>query len=808
MRAEQGRRHRLGQGHRRCGLKRASCDGYTLPGTPCQPIEDNPAPRPAVRGQRSADGVFRHSAGLCPGLRLHALVVSDRFLDRERSWLRFNERVLFLAQRPDVPALERMKFVTIASSNLDEFFRVRVGSQLRITAQRQPNLPFPKLVLDEPFQALLAHANDVSRNIARTLETSVLPPLAQEGIRILRTQDIEGEARDRARELFVREVHPCLTPIAVESNIPFPTLRSGVLAIAFRLERTRDVAPSIGGETTLAIVEVPEILPRFLRLSGPDSGEHFVVLEDLVAMFSDLLLPGYRVLESTVFRIVRASDLDIVEDEVEDLLTSIRDELRQRDRAEPTRLEIAAGASETLSACLEELIGVHHQLVAAHPGLLAPLALRQVYAAIDRRELKDPPVTPIPPRALRYVPSMFRAIREKDILLFHPYESFQPVVDFIEEAASDPDVVAIKQTLYRTSGDSPIVKALARAAEAGKQVTAVIEIKARFDEAANIAWAKSLEESGVHVVYGLIGLKTHAKMLLIVRQEFGSLSAYLHLSTGNYNPTTARFYTDLGLLTANPELTNDAMYLFNVLTGYAELPDMSQLVVSPFNLREKIHQWIDREINHAAAGRPAGIRVKMNALVDEEVIEHLYEASQAGVPIQLFIRGICCLRPGVPGLSENVEVRSIVDRFLEHARILWWANGGTSEVYLSSADWMPRNLDRRIETTFPVLDVSLRERIEREILDVEARDDTFAWRLLSDGSYEAPIPAEERPFRAQERILTALREQSAATGTSVRNESDPSHTDRVSPAVRAAQAQDKRRLIATRLRRLPKTWTP
>jgi polyphosphate kinase len=416
----------------------------------------------------------------------------------------------------------------------------------------------------------------------------------------------------------------------------------------------------------------------------------------------------------------------------------------------------------------------------------------KVYGEIQVPTLRDPPFNPLPAPRLRYAGNLFRAIAERDVLLHHPYESFRHVIDFIEQAADDPDVVAIKQTLYRTSGDSPIVRALTRAAERGKDVTALVELKARFDEANNIAWARRLEESGVHVVYGLIGLKTHSKMLLVTRREGERLRRYLHLGTGNYHPSTARLYTDLGLFTAREDITHDAMLLFNVLTGYAELPDLKQLVVAPFTLRQHVLERIQAEIEHARAGRPAGLVAKMNSLVDGEVIEALYRASQAGVKIDLVIRGICCLRPGVPGISENIRVRSILDRFLEHSRIFWWKNGGEDLLYLSSADWMPRNLNRRIECCFPVLDAALARRVTEEMLPVELADNTFAWELGPDGAYVPLAPAEgERPRRAQQEFIEAALERSKNRRPGVRSELPV--TGSLSPVMRLVEAQRRRR---------------
>jgi polyphosphate kinase len=575
------------------------------------------------------------------------------------------------------------------------------------------------------------------------------------------------------------------------------------LNLALRIEAEKhDGKMPVGFEhpegELLAIVQVPSVLPRFLQLTKDTSEYSFMPLESVIAMHAAELFPGHRILEARPFRVTRASDLDIAEDDVEDLLATIQDELRRRDRGEPVRLELSSESSDELAEALREMLGVRQTHVDRHPGFVALSALHTIYKRVDIPRLRDPEHSPMPSPQLRYAPTLWRTISERDILIHHPYETFRHVVEFLEKAATDPDVVAIKQTLYRTSGDSPIVRALARAAEAGKQVTALVELKARFDEANNIVWARALEESGAHVVYGLIGLKTHAKMLLVLRREGAELKRYLHLGTGNYNPTTARLYTDLSLFTARDDITYDALLLFNLLTGYAELPQLQRLVVAPFTLRQHILQMIEREIEHAKAGRPSGIKAKMNALSDPEIIRALYRASQHKVPIDLLIRGICCLRPKLVGVSETIRVKAIVDRFLEHARILWWANGGNDEVYLSSADWMPRNLNRRIEVNFPVLDPALKKRIVDEILPIELSDNAFSWELESDGTYRPAERDERAPLlRAQSAFTEGLKERALGPRTSIRPEvtgaSMPTQPPVLSPAIRAAKAQSRRR---------------
>ena len=571
-------------------------------------------------------------------------------------------------------------------------------------------------------------------------------------------------------------------------------LRSGTLNLALRVEPGPELAPGPAQRTAegplFAIVQVPSVLPRFVPLPDAEAKYRFVTLEDVIACHVGDLFPGHRVLEASPFRLTRSSDLDIAEEEADDLLSTIQDELRRRDWGQPVRIELSDGVSDTLAEYLLRRTGLGQEHADHTRGVLAPAALMSVYGRLDIPELRDPPATPLPSPRLKYAQNLFRAISEKDILLHHPYESFRHVVDFIEQAASDPDVVAIKQTLYRTSGDSPIVRALARAAEQGKDVTALVELKARFDEANNIAWARRLEESGVHVVYGLVGLKTHCKMLLVTRREGDGVRRYLHLGTGNYHPSTARLYTDLGLFTARADMTHDAMHLFNVLTGYAELPEMSQLVVAPFTLRQHVLDRIEAEIAHAEAGRPAGLVAKMNSLVDGEIIAALYRASCAGVSIDLVIRGICCLKPGLPGVSENIRVRSILDRFLEHSRVFWWKNGGEDLLYLSSADWMPRNLNRRIECCFPVLDPDLKARVVEIIMPIELADNTFAWVLKGDGTYVPLSPPEgEAPRRAQLELMERAQADSKKRRHGVRKDLT---AQSLSPVMRLVEARRRR----------------
>ncbi len=721
------------------------------------------------------------------------LKATELYTNREVSWLAFNHRVLAMAQRADIPLLERLKFAAITASNLDEFLMVRVGGLERrrralgeATFISGPDGWSVERVLDE----IDRRAKDIRHAIAAVTCDAILPALAEHGVRFLSADDLDGELRGAVHTYYRTEVHPCLTPIAIDGVQPFPSLRNGSLNLLVTVTSSpqSQIARPTGPLT--AIVQLPSLLPRFVRFPTPGRPYQYMALEDIIALFVEELFVGHQVLEAAPFRVIRASDLDFDESDADDLMTTIQDHLRLRDRGEPVWLVIDRRASSAVQHRLRKALDVEPRQIQIVRGRLDPSTFFSVLGDLNLPELKDEPHAPIENPRLRYGPTIFRSIQEQDVLLHHPYETFRHVVDFLEQAAADPDVVAIKQTLYRTSGNSPIVRALQRAAESGKEVTALVELKARFDEANNINWAKKLEESGAHVVYGLIGFKTHSKMLLVTRREGGRLVRYVHLSTGNYNPKTAGLYTDIGLLSADEDLTHDAMLLFNVLTGYAELPQMRRLVVAPFTMRSHTIDYIEREIEFAKAGAPAGIRAKMNSLVDGPIVEALYRASQAGVKIELMVRGICCLRPGIPGVSENIEVRSILDRFLEHARVFWWRNGGDDEVFLSSADWMPRNLNKRIEVGFPILDETLRRRITDEIWPTEWADNTFSWSLQSDGMYRALSPDDAPANRAQSTFIRTSKDKDHASPTSLRPE--VAKPQRLSPAARAAHAQLRR----------------
>ena len=655
-----------------------------------------------------------------------------------------------------MPLFERLKFLTIVSSNLDEFFMVRVAGlkqqQLGGVLETGPDGMLPA----EQLASISDVAHGMVSDQYKSWRTEVLPSLAAAGLQILGPDDMAPDQRAAARAHFTTHVFPALTPLAVDPGHPFPHLRNKSLNIAVLL-RKEGARRRSQRETSLAVVQVPGVLGRLVALPAATGRAH-VLLETLIASHVGDLFPGYVVKQTAAFRVTRNWDLMVDEEESEDLLSTIQEELRRRDRGAAVRLEIDAAAPADILRKLTSVLHLEPSDVYAIDG---PLQLSDMTAIADadpRPELRVDPLMPAVPQWLREADSIFDVVSTKDVLLHHPYEAFDPVLRFVEEAAADPAVLAIKQTLYRTSGDSPIVGALYRAAENGKQVTVLVEIKARFDEANNIAWARRLEENGVHVVYGLIGLKTHCKAALVVRRVGSGIRRFVHLGTGNYNPITARQYTDLSLFTARPEVADDVTALFNMLTGYAEPPQWKRLAMAPFGLHEHVLKLIAREAERAQAGEPARIVAKMNSLVDQAVIKALYDASKAGVEIELLVRGICCLRPGVEGVSERIRVTSIVDRFLEHSRVFAFGTGDRTEVWLSSADWMPRNFIRRVEIMVPVEDNALRARLLDEVLGLALADNIKARRLQPDGTYIQVAPRAEQPaVRSQMALLEAAK---------------------------------------------------
>ncbi|WP_169948579.1 RNA degradosome polyphosphate kinase [Microbispora sp. H11081] len=654
---------------------------------------------------------------------LLARLPDDRFLNREESWLRFNERVLELAEDPSLPLLERVRFLAIFASNLDEFFRVRVAGLRRRMATGLLLRTSGGLKPSEALSRIATVADDLARRHAAVFHELVCPELAEEGIAIVRWADLARDERTALRKLFRERIRPVLTPLAVDPAHPFPYISGLSLNLAVMVRNPAN------GHTVFARVKVPSQLPRFVTASP----NRFVPLEDVIAAHLGELFKGMQIVQHHVFRVTRNEDLEVDEDVTENLMKALERELLRRRFGPPVRLEVEDTITPQVLELLVDELGVAANEIYRLPGPLDLTGLHAI-ADLDRPELHYRPF--VPAEAISAEDDLFATLRERDILIHHPYDSFATSVQrFVEEAAADPDVLAIKQTLYRTSGDSPIVDALIDAAEAGKQVVVVVEIKARFDEHANISWARKLETAGCHVVYGVLGLKTHCKLSMVVRQEAGGeLRRYCHIGTGNYNPKTARQYEDFGLLTADPQVGEDVTDLFIHLTGYSHQSDYRRLLVAPDSLRQGLLTRIEQEISHRRAGRAARIRIKTNALVDEPVIDALYRASQAGVPVDLWVRGICTLRPGVPDLSETIRVRSILGRFLEHSRIYEFGDGRRTELWIGSADLMRRNLDRRVEALVRVTGPEHREYLSR-LLDMAFEETTTAWTLGSDGEW-------------------------------------------------------------------------
>jgi len=675
------------------------------------------------------------------------------YLNRELSWLEFNRRVLHEALDPRTPLLERLKFLGIFSSNLDEFFQVRVAGLKQQVVAGIVERTADGMTPEDQLSAISAVVRELVRQHRHCLMNDVLPALAAHGVTLCqRGGELSHADREYVDAYFHANVFPVLTPLAVDPGHPFPYISNLSLSLAVALR-------GADGEEHFARVKVPKILPRWVPLPTPN---HFVPLEEVIGTNLEALFPGVEILGWYTFRITRNTDLQIDKsDEAEDLLSLIQEEVRNRRFAEVVRIEVHA----SMPASLRDLLLMEFSEQQDPPT--RPLTRDDLYeiaglmdtadlltlASLDFPALRDPIFHPTTPPRLAAVRNIFDVIREGDLLLHHPYDSFQTSVErFIQTAAEDPDVLAIKLTLYRTGGDSSIARLLAQAAERGKQVAVLIELQARFDEENNIIWAQRLEDVGVHVSYGVTGLKTHAKVMLVVRREGDTIRRYLHIGTGNYNPKTARLYTDFGLLSASPALGADLTDLFNVLTGFASPAGYRKLIVAPRGMRERFIAMIRREIAHQRAGAPARIIAKMNALVDPDVIAALYEASGAGVPIDLIIRGICCLRPGLPGVSDSIRVISIVGRFLEHSRAFYFLNGGAEEVYIGSADWMPRNLDRRIEAVTPIEDPADRQSL-RDLLMLMWGDNRQAWELRADGTYEQRRPPSPETERATHRLL-------------------------------------------------------
>jgi len=687
----------------------------------------------------------------------------EHFVNRELSWLEFNRRVLEEAESPDVPLLERVKFLSIFSSNLDEFFMVRVsGLREQAFEDGAPQDYSPDGM--RPIQQLEQIAVRTKELVAaqyRCWNEQIVPQLAEQKIRILAPTQLSPEHLPILDKFFNDRALPILTPMAVDPAHPSPRFHNRGLYLAARLRRHSGLGP----KNLFGVVQLPQVLPRLVTLAQGEE-QLYIMLEDAVAMRLAELFGGAEVVNHTYFRVTRDSDIELLEQEADDMLQVIEDRLKARQRGQVVRLEVSADGDEELIREIVEPEAVRegnsgtdtYSEVYRIPGPLDLTALMDLLKMPGREHLRDAPFTPQPPRGRgqRGKEDLYAAIRRHDILLHHPYDSFDPVVEFISRAGSDPHVLAIKQTLYRTSGDSPVTRALIQAAENGKHVTALVELKARFDEENNVGWARKLERAGVHVVFGFLDLKTHCKLSLVVRQEGQTLRRYVHMGTGNYNPNTALIYTDLGLFTADEETTADASALFNLLTGYSQGHKWKKLVVAPTDLHRRTVELIEEQTRRAQEGRPSRILAKLNSLIDYRVIEALYRAGQAGVPIDLIVRGICGLRPGIPGLSENIRVRSIVDRFLEHSRVYVFGPDDDCKIYLASADWMPRNFYRRVEVMFPVEAADLRDRILNEIVPAYLRDNVKARIVRPDGSHQRLTPGPDEPrHRCQEELLAA-----------------------------------------------------
>ena len=671
------------------------------------------------------------------------------YVNRELSWLEFDYRVLGEAKDKTTPLFDRMKFLSITASNLDEFFMVRVASLKDMVHAGYTKPDIAGMTPTEQLEKISERTHELVNQQYSIYNRSLIPALENQGLDVItKHENLTREQGEYVDRYFKEQVYPVLTPMAVDSSRPFPLVRNKTLNIAALLQKK-------GSEEELefAMVQVPSVLARIVELpvtvdSVGNEMRHVILLEEIIERNMKQLFLNYDIITSHPFRIMRNADFVLQEEEAMDLLEEIKKQLKKRQWGEVIRLEIEENADKRLLKILKKELEVNEEDIFRIPGALDLTFLMKMYGLSGYDHLKAPRYTPQPVPALMNEDDIFTNIRKGDILLMHPYETFDPVVDFVRRAAKDPDVLAIKQTLYRVSGNSPIIAALAEAADNGKQVSVLVELKARFDEENNILWAKMLEKAGCHVIYGLVGLKTHSKITLVVRREEDGIRRYVHLGTGNYNDSTAKLYTDCGIMTCNPLIGEDATAVFNMLSGYSEPLNWNMLAVAPLWLRNKFLKLIERETKNAEAGKPASIIAKMNSLCDKDIIAALYQASCAGVKIQLVVRGICSLKAGIPGLSENIEVRSIVGEFLEHARVFIFENGGSEDIYMGSADWMPRNLDRRVEILFPVLKDELKDRI-RKYMEIQLEDNLKAHVLQPDGTYEKPDRRGKLPVGAQ-----------------------------------------------------------
>ena len=678
---------------------------------------------------------------------------SELYINHELSWLDFNARVLEEAQDERNPLLERVKFLAIVASNLDEFYEIRVAGLLQLhESGADPSRP-DGLTPAEQLERIAAQAHEQVAEQYRCWNEDLVPALAAEGIYFWEARQLKDEHLDFVRQYWREELEPILTPIVVDPAHPFPHVINKALCIGALLEEQ--------GQTMMGVATVPRVLPRILRMPSQDGELHFVTLAGIMDLQASELFRGYQVLGSAPFRVTRNSELYVNEEDADNLLEEIEEQVSKQSQADAVRLEIAAGAPDRLVSLLQQQFDLDDSLVFRAAGPVNLHRVMTLYGLIPRPALKDAPFAPVERDLPRDPETFFASIRASDILLHHPYESFATVTDFIRMAANDPKVLAIKQTIYRTGDDSEVGQALIDAAERRKEVTVLVELKARGDEAANIEWAKRLEDSGIHVIYGIMGLKTHCKLSMLVRRDQDRLRRYAHLGTGNYNHTTARLYTDLGLITAEPTLTAEVAEVFNMLTAHSPISQFEKLLVAPSGLMQGMLDRIERESEHARAGRPAAIIAKMNGLIDPAIIDALYAASQAGVEIDLIVRGVCCLRAGLDGISENIRVYSIIGRFLEHSRVFYFANGGDEEVWLGSADWMNRNLRARVEVVFPILDQGLKRRIYRELLAFALADRVKSRQMRPDSTYVRRQPECGAPSHSMQELLmrTALGEE-------------------------------------------------
>lgn len=678
------------------------------------------------------------------------------YINRELSWLAFNERVLEEAEDRGTPLFERLRFLAISASNLDEFFMVRIaGLKDQIKSGRNIIDNKTEMTAKEQWEKALDKSRTFMQRMMEVWNHTFLPLLAEQKIYFLKPRELSREQKAYLADLFDRMIYPVLTPMAVDASRPFPMLLNRSLNLALLIESEDQEK----GKNLFAFVQVPSVLPRFVEVPDEEGKRSYILLEEVIRMHLSDLFRGKKIISASPFRITRNADLTLNEEGAEDLLEEIEKELKKRKMGAAVRIEVEKGMHPYLKEVIEEWEEVSPEEIIEIDG---PLDLTFLYRFVGQPgfgQLRFPDLPPLAPVDFKGEQDILEAIRHKDILLYHPYESFDPVIHFVRQAASDPQVLAIKQTLYRVGGDSPIVAALAEAAENGKQVTVLVELRARFDEEKNIEWAKKLEQAGCHVIYGLVGLKTHAKMILVVRQEKDRLRRYVHLGTGNYNENTAKVYSDFSLFTVNEAIGEDVSAIFNQLTGYSTLPELHHLSVAPTGLKEELIANIEEVIEHTTPERPGHIIAKMNSLTDKDMIKALYRASSAGVKIDLIVRGICCLRPGIPGVSENIRVYSIVGRFLEHSRVYYFQYGRREKIYISSADWMTRNLERRVETLFPLLNPRLKKRVIR-FLEIQLSDNVKRRELKADGNYVRITRQEgESPINTHEEIYRMLEEE-------------------------------------------------